>query len=61
MGTYYCFRDHRGCIVVITTKVVSSQGLFFFSKSSLVQDQESIGPGKCSIDPEYRNGRNEIC
>jgi hypothetical protein len=66
MGTYYCFRGRRGCdhIVVITTKVVSSQGLNFVPKvhwSRTSEHQESIGPEKFSIDPEYRNGRNKIC
>ena len=66
MGTYYCFRGHCGCdhIVVITTKVVSSQGLNIFQKvhwTRTSKHQESTGPEHFSIGPEYRNGRNNIC
>ena len=66
MGTYYCFRSRCGCdhIVVITTKVVSSQGLKFLPKdhwSRTSEHQESTVSEKCAVGPEYRNGRNKIC
>ena len=55
MGTYYCFRGRRGCdhIVVITTKVVSSQGLNFVPKvhwSRTSVHQAFTGPGPVSTN-----------